>query len=66
MHIINLHRLQRQSVILEEDEAAEEKRRQAHEARLERERELMVARHMRDSVRRDQIDIALEPDEPDL
>tara|TARA_B100000378_G_scaffold273807_1_gene267276 strand:- start:650 stop:949 length:300 start_codon:yes stop_codon:yes gene_type:complete len=52
--------------ILEEDEAAEEKRRQAHEARLERERELMAARHMRDSVRRDQIDIALEPDEPDL
>ena len=39
---------------------------QAHEARLERERELMAARHMRDSVRRDQIDIALEPDEPDL
>ena len=52
--------------ILEEDEAAEEKRRQAHEARLERERELMAARHMRDSVGRDQIDIALEPDEPDL
>ena len=52
--------------ILEEDEAAEQKRREAHEARLEREREQMSARRMRDSVRRDQIDIALDPDDGGL
>ena len=52
--------------ILEEDEAAERKRREAHEARLEREREQMSARRMRDGVRRDQIDIALDPDDGGL
>ena len=52
--------------ILEEDEAAERKRREAHDARLERERETMSARRMRDSVRRDQIDIALDPDDVGL
>lgn len=52
--------------ILEEDEAAERKRREAHKARLEREREQMSARRMRDSVRRDQIDIALDPDDGGL
>ena len=49
------------AAILEEDETAERKRREAHEARLEREREQMSARRMRDGVRRDQIDIALDP-----
>lgn len=52
--------------ILDEDEAVERKRREAYEAKRQRERELMAARHMRDGVRRDQIDIALEPDDPDL
>lgn len=52
--------------ILEEDEAAERKRREAHEARLEREREQLSARRMRDGVRRDQIDIALDPDDGGL
>ena len=52
--------------ILEEDEAEERKRREAHEARLEREREQLSARRMRDGVRRDQIDIALDPDDGGL
>ncbi|NQY97506.1 MAG: type IV secretion system DNA-binding domain-containing protein [Henriciella sp.] len=52
--------------ILEEDEAVDRKRREAHDARLERERETMSARRMRDSVRRDQIDIALDPDDAGL
>jgi len=52
--------------ILEEDEATERKRREAHEARLEREREQLSARRMRDGVRRDQIDIALDPDDGGL
>lgn len=52
--------------ILEEDEAAERKRREAHEARLEREREQLSASRMRDGVRRDQIDIALDPDDGGL
>jgi type IV conjugative transfer system coupling protein TraD len=52
--------------ILEEDEAAERKRREAHDARLERERETLSAQRMRDGVRRDQIDIALDPDDAGL
>ena len=52
--------------ILEEDEAEDRKRREAHEARLERERKMLADRRMRDGVRRDQIDIALDPNEPDL
>jgi hypothetical protein len=54
------------AAILEEDEAVERKRREAHDARLERERETMSARRMRDGVRRDQIDIALDPDDAGL
>ncbi|MEL6416486.1 MAG: type IV secretion system DNA-binding domain-containing protein, partial [Pseudomonadota bacterium] len=52
--------------ILEEDEAAERTRREAHEARLEREREQLSARRIRDGVRRDQIDIALDSDDGGL
>lgn len=54
------------ATILEEDEAVERKRREVHDARLERERETMSARRMRDSVRRDQIDIALDSDDAGL
>ena len=54
------------AAILEEDEAIERKRREAHDARLDRERETMSARRMRDGVRRDQIDIALDPDNAGL
>lgn len=50
--------------ILGEDDLAERKRREAIEAKLQREREMMAARRMRDGVRRDQIDIAIEPDDP--
>lgn len=51
------------NAILEEDEAEERKRRDAHDARLEKEREIIAARQMRDGVRRDQMDIAIDPDD---